>query len=89
MRQSWLLFQWTSTIKIQLTVLVYYKVDVIIMSPNVNRYSWNIAHGVNQQPLSHLLQFIGQSYSIVIDMTQKPSYYIEYVFMTFHQKQIQ
>ena len=41
-----LLFQWASTIKIQLSVLVYYKVDLIIISLKINLfspwYSWKI-----------------------------------------------
>jgi hypothetical protein len=41
-----LLFQWTSTIKIQLSVLVYYKAGLIIMSLNINLFwiwdSWKI-----------------------------------------------
>ena len=43
----WLLFQWTSTIKIQLSVLVKNKVDLIIISLKINLfspwYSWKIA----------------------------------------------
>jgi hypothetical protein len=36
-----LLFQWASTIKIQLSVLVYYKVDLIITSLTINLFpSW-------------------------------------------------
>jgi hypothetical protein len=42
-----LLFQWTSTMKIQLSVFVYYKADLIIISLKINLflpwYSWNIA----------------------------------------------
>jgi hypothetical protein len=42
-----LLFQWASTIKIQLSVLILYKVDLIIISLKINLlspwYSWNIA----------------------------------------------
>jgi hypothetical protein len=42
-----LLFQWASTIKIQLRVLVYYKADLIIISLKINLlslwYSWKIA----------------------------------------------
>ena len=41
-----LLFQWPSTIKIQLSVLVYYKADLIIISLTINLfspwYSWKI-----------------------------------------------
>ena len=33
-----LLFQWASTIKIQLSVLVLYKADIIIISSNVTRF---------------------------------------------------
>ena len=37
-----LLFQWASTIKIQLSVLVYYKADIIIISLKINLLSpWN------------------------------------------------
>jgi hypothetical protein len=39
-----LLFQWASTMKIQLSMLVYYKVDLIIISLKINFflpwYSW-------------------------------------------------
>ena len=42
------LFQWTSTIKIQLIVLIYYKADIIIISSKCNSFSpwygWKIAH---------------------------------------------
>jgi hypothetical protein len=42
-----LLFQWATTIKIQLCVLVYYKADLIVISLNINLfspwYSWKIA----------------------------------------------
>ena len=41
-----LLFQWTSTIKIQLSVLVLYKADLTIISMTINQfsswYSWKI-----------------------------------------------
>jgi hypothetical protein len=33
------MFQWASTIKIQLKVLVYYKVDFIIISLKINLFS--------------------------------------------------
>ena len=54
-----LLFQWASTIKIQLSVLVYtqYKADFIIISLKINLispwYSWKIAEIVlnNNHPL--------------------------------------
>jgi len=42
-----LLFQWATSIKIQLSVLVWYKVDLIIISLKINLfsswYSWKIA----------------------------------------------
>jgi hypothetical protein len=42
-----LLFQWASTIKIQLSVLIWYKADLIIISLKINLfspwYSWKIA----------------------------------------------
>jgi hypothetical protein len=42
-----LLFQWASAMKIQLSVLVYYKVNLIIISLKINLfspcYSWKIA----------------------------------------------
>jgi hypothetical protein len=42
-----LLFQWASTVKIQLSILVYHKADLIIMSLKINLfspwYSWKIA----------------------------------------------
>jgi hypothetical protein len=34
-----LLFEWASTIKIQLSVLVYYKADLIIISLKINLFS--------------------------------------------------
>ena len=47
MSTSRLLFQWASTIKIQLSVLVYNKADLIIISLKINLfspwYSWKIA----------------------------------------------
>jgi hypothetical protein len=55
-----LLFQWTSTVKIQLGVLVWYKVDLIIMSLNINLflpwYSWKIAELAlnNNHSLNHI-----------------------------------
>ena len=49
-----LLFQWTSTIKIQLSMLVFCKADLIIISLKINLfsplYSWKIAELVS---LSH------------------------------------
>jgi hypothetical protein len=43
----YLLFQWTSTIKIQLRVMVWYKADLIIISLKINLFSplyrWKIA----------------------------------------------
>jgi hypothetical protein len=38
-----LLFQWASTIKIQLNVLIYYKVDIIIISLNETCSRYDIA----------------------------------------------
>ena len=42
-----LLFQWASTVKIQLSMLVYHKADLIIISLKINLfspwYSWKIA----------------------------------------------
>ena len=44
-----LLFQSAYTLKIQLSVLVYYKVDLIVISFKINLVSpW---HGIKQQPL--------------------------------------
>jgi hypothetical protein len=47
MSTRWLLFQWASIIKIQLSVLVQYKADVIIISLKIYLflpwYSWQIA----------------------------------------------
>jgi hypothetical protein len=40
---QWLLFQWASTIKIQLSVLVWYKADLIIISLLSPWYIWKIA----------------------------------------------
>jgi hypothetical protein len=54
-----LLFQWATTIKIQLGVLGYYNVDLIIISFKINLfsswYSWKIAELElnNNQPLTH------------------------------------
>ena len=49
-----LLFQWASTIKLQLSVLVKYKAGLIIISLKINLfspwYSWNF---FNQQSLTH------------------------------------
>ena len=43
-----LLFQWTSTIKIQMKMLVWYKADIIIISSKCNLfvpwYGWKIVH---------------------------------------------
>jgi hypothetical protein len=42
-----LLFQWISTMKIQLSVFIYYKADLIIISLKINLflpwYGWKIA----------------------------------------------
>ena len=47
MSTHWLLFQWASTIKIQLRVLVQHKVDLIIIPLKISLfspwYSWKIA----------------------------------------------
>jgi hypothetical protein len=49
-----LLFQWASTIKIQLSVLVYNKADPIIISLKINLFSpWYSWIGVKQQSLTH------------------------------------
>jgi hypothetical protein len=54
-----LLFQWASTIKIQLNVLVYYKEDFIIISMTINLHSplcsWKIAELAlnNNHSLTH------------------------------------
>ena len=54
-----LLFQWASTIKIQLSMLVEYKADLIIISLKINKfspwYSWKIAELAinNNQSLTH------------------------------------
>jgi hypothetical protein len=46
-RRLYMLFQWASTIKIQLSVLVWYNADLIIISLKINLflpwYSWKIA----------------------------------------------
>ena len=58
-----LLFQWASAIKIQLSVLVYYKVNLIIISLKVNLfspcYSWKIAELAlnNNHSLKVLIHF--------------------------------
>jgi hypothetical protein len=54
-----LLFQWASTIRIKTSVLVWYKVDIIIIALKINLfspwYSWNIAElTLNNNPsLTH------------------------------------
>ena len=54
-----LLFQWASTIKIQLSVFVYYKADLIVISLKINLfspwYSWKIAELAlnNNRSLTH------------------------------------
>jgi hypothetical protein len=55
-----LLFQWASTIKIQLSMLVEYKADLIIISLKINKfspwYSWKICGiGDKQQSITHSL----------------------------------
>ena len=61
-----LLFQWASTIKFRLSVLVYYKADLIFISLKMNlftpRYCWKIAELAlkNNHSLTHFytdLQF--------------------------------
>jgi hypothetical protein len=55
-----LLFQWTSTVNIQLGMLVWYKVDLIIISLKINLflpwYSWKIAELAlnNNHSLTHI-----------------------------------
>ena len=54
-----LLFQWASTIKIQLSMLVEYKADLVIISLKINKfspwYSWKIVELAlnNNQSLTH------------------------------------
>jgi hypothetical protein len=63
-----LLFQWASTIKIQLSVLVYYKADLIIISLKINLFwpwytcSWKIAELAlhNNHPLTQKVQWLHQ-----------------------------
>jgi hypothetical protein len=51
-----LLFQWASTIKVQLSVLVYNKADLIIISLIINLFSpWYCWIGVKQQTLTHFI----------------------------------
>jgi hypothetical protein len=56
------LFQWASTIEIQLNMLVYCKVDFIIISLQINLfspwYSWKIAEMAlnNNHPLTPKIQ---------------------------------
>jgi hypothetical protein len=38
-----MLFKWANTIKIQLSMLIYYKADIIIISLKVNCYHYDIA----------------------------------------------
>jgi hypothetical protein len=59
-----LLLQWASTIKIQLSVLVWYKADLIIISLKINNlfspwYSWKIAELVlnNNHSLIHFILY--------------------------------
>ena len=71
-----LLFQWASTIKIQLSMLVYYKADLII-SLKINlfspSYSWKIAElalnsnhsllfNINISLLAHNLKYLKKGY---------------------------
>ena len=61
-----LLFQWASTIKIQLRVLVLYKADLIINSLKINLfspwYSWkNCWVDVKQQSFTHLFKHLQRS----------------------------
>ena len=54
-----LLFQWASTIKIQLSVLVWYKTDLIIISLKINLflawYSWKILLSSRWTTITHSL----------------------------------
>jgi hypothetical protein len=66
MSTHWLLFQWPSTIKIQLCVLVKYKVDFIIISLKLNLfspwYSWKIAElSLNNNHSFNFFHFIVES----------------------------
>ena len=54
-----LLFQWATTIKIQLCMLVKYKADMIIISSNVTWDSWKIADlALKQQSFTHYTKLI-------------------------------
>jgi hypothetical protein len=57
-----LLFQWASIIKIQLSVLVYYKADLVIISLKINwfppLYSWKIAELALNNNHSLLVLFV-------------------------------
>ena len=67
----WLLFQWASTIKIQLSMLVYYIADLIIILLKINLlsswYSWKIAEMALCNNHSLTLYMIVMALSLCID----------------------
>jgi hypothetical protein len=48
-----LLFTWTSNIKIQLSLLVWYKADIECATCSLNDIAENYSSGVNQKSLAH------------------------------------
>ena len=62
-----LLFQWASTIKIQLSLLIYNEADLIIISLTISLfspwYNWNIAELVlnNNHSLTHSLKWLNKN----------------------------
>jgi hypothetical protein len=68
-----LLFQWANTIKIQLSVLVYYKADIviIILSLNINHeIAEKCLVGVKQQsPINRKLKHVFWLYIYYVNLT--------------------
>ena len=64
-----LFFQWSSTIQIQLSVLVLYNVDLVIISLNINLFSpWYSGVGVKYNHSLTLLIYISDTYSRVMKL---------------------
>jgi hypothetical protein len=79
-------FQWASTIKIQLSMLVYYKEDLIITSLKINlvspRYSWkNCWIGVKQQSLTHAHPYIFKS---ITETNKHSNFKNQFIFFRTH-----
>jgi hypothetical protein len=86
-----LLFQWPSTIKIQLSVLVKYKVDLIIISLKINLfspwYSWKIAElalSINQSLTGNKIDSMYFKWdNNTLDMLMMYMYYVSTFFATY------